>query len=81
MNEKYGHNLSTVWSDKPVIIEDTYLAIILKGGGEIECSIEAAFHDAEDEHMGEYASITVDLSEHMNELKKAVIKVMLDRFF
>ena len=81
MNKKYGHNLPTVWSDEPVVIEDTYLWIFLKGGGEIECSIEIAFHDAKDENMGEYASITVDLSEHMNELKKAVIKVMLDRFF
>lgn len=81
MNEKYGHNLPTVWSSKPPVIDDTYLWIFLKGGGEIECSIEVAFHDADNEMMDECASITVDLSEHMNELKKAVIKVMLDRFF
>ena len=81
MNEKYGNDLPTVWSDKPVVIDDTYLWIFLKGGGEIVCSIEVAFHDAENEMMDECASITVDLSEHMNELKKAVIKVLLDRFF
>lgn len=80
-NDKYGRNLSTEWSSKPPVIDDTYLWIFLKGGGEIECSIEIAFHDADNELMDECASITVDLSEHMNELKKAVIKVMLDRFF
>lgn len=80
-NEKYGHNSPVEWSDKPPVIDDTYLWIFLKGGGEIECSIQIAFHDADNEMMDECASITVDLSEHMNELKKAVIKVMLDRFF
>lgn len=81
MNEKRGYNFSALWSSKPPVIDDTYLWIFLKGGGEIECSIEVAFHDADNELMDECASITVDLSENMNELKKAVIKVMLDRFF
>ena len=80
-NEKYGRNSPVEWSGKPAVIDNTYLWIFLKGGGEIECSIEIGFHDAGNEMMDEHASIPVDLSEHMNELKKAVIKVMLDCFF
>lgn len=80
-NAKYGSNLFTVWSEKPVVIDDTYLCIFLKAGGEIVCSIKVIFHDADNNMMDEGASIAVDLSEHMNELKKAVIKSLLDRFF
>lgn len=80
-NAKYSQNLPVVWSDKPVVIDDTYLCIFLKAGGEIVCSIEVIFHDADNNMMDEGASITVDLSANMNELKKAVIKSLLDRFF
>lgn len=80
-NAKYSQNQSMVWSDKPVVIDNTYLCIFLKGGGEIVCSIEVIFHDADNNMMDEGASIAVDLSAHMNELKKAVIKSLLDRFF
>lgn len=80
-NAKHGSNLFTVWSDKPVVIDDTYLCIFLKAGGEIVCSIEVIFHDADNNMMDEGASIAVDLSAHMNELKKAVIKSLMDRFF
>ena len=38
------------------------------------------FHDAEDARMEACADITVDLSEYTNELKRAVIKVLLDKF-
>lgn len=69
------------WSSKPTVIDYTYLRIILEVGKTIKYSIEVGFHDADNDRLGECASITVDLSEHMNELKKAVIKVMLDRFF
>lgn len=80
-NAKHGSNLFTVWSEKPVVIDDTYLCIFLKGGREIVCNIEVIFHDADNNMMDEGASIAVDLSEYMNELKKAVIKSLLDRFF
>lgn len=80
-NAKYGSSLFTVWSDKPVVIDNTYLCIFLKGGGEIVCSIEVIFHDADNNMMDEGTSIAVDLSAHMNDLKKAVIKSLLDRFF
>ena len=69
------------WSNKPAVIDYTYLRIILEGGKAITYSIEAGFHDADNDHLEECAGITIDLSEHTNELKKAVIKVLLDRFF
>lgn len=69
------------WGSKPAVIDYTYLRIILQGGKAITYSIEVRFHDADNDLLEEDASITVDLSEHTNELKKAVIKVLLDRFF
>jgi hypothetical protein len=69
------------WSSSPAVTDYAYLRIILEGGKAITYSIEAGFHDAIDDHLEECASIAVDLSEHTNELKKAVIKVLLDRFF
>lgn len=70
-----------IWSSKPAVIDYTYLRIIMEGGKAIRHSIEAGFHDADNNRLGECAGIAVDLSEHTNELKKAVIKVLLDRFF
>lgn len=73
--------LDKTWSNKPAVIDYTYLRIILEGGKAVTYSVEAGFHDADNDHLEECASMSVDLSEHTNELKKAVIKVMLDRFF
>lgn len=72
---------SRVFSDKPAVIDFTYLNIVLEADKPIKYSIVVGFHDAEDDHLEECASITVDLSEHTNELKKAIIKVLLDKFF
>lgn len=72
---------SRVFSDKPAVIDFTYLNIVLKAGKPIEYSVVVGFHDAEDDYLEEEVSLTVDLSEHTNKLKKAVIKVLLDKFF
>lgn len=72
----------TVWSDKPVIMNYTYLRVRLEAGKPIDYSIEFGFTDAEDKFMEAWgSSITVDLSAYMNELKKAIIKVLVDKFF
>lgn len=72
----------TVWSDKPVIMNYTYLRVRLETGKPIDYSIEFGFHDADDNFMEAWGgSITVDLSAHTNELKKAIIKVLIDKFF
>ena len=72
----------TVWSDKPVIMSYTYLKVRLETGKPIAYSIEFGFTDAEDTFMEAWGgSITVDLSAHVQELKKAIIHVLIDRFF
>lgn len=82
MNAEYGYNLPTVWSDKPVIVDFTYLRVVLKAGEPIAYTICIGFEDAVDSHMEQWdCSIKVDLSEHTDELKKAIIKALIDRFF
>lgn len=62
---------SRVFSDKPAVIDFIYLNIVLEAGKPIKYSIVVGFHDAEDDHLEEDASITVDLSEYTDELKKS----------
>ena len=31
-NKEHGYNLSTVWSDKPVVMDFTYLRVVLEAG-------------------------------------------------
>ena len=81
-NKERGYNLPTVWSDKPVVMDFTYLRVVLEAGKPIDYSICFGFTDTVDSQMECWGnSITVDLSEHTNELKKAIIKVLLDKFF
>jgi len=69
------------WSGNPVVMDYSYLSVAFEAGKPISYSIVAGFHDAEDARMEACADITVDLSEYTNELKRAVIKVLLDKFF
>ena len=60
----------------------TYLRVVLETGKPIDYQICIGFTDAEDKHMEQWdCSIMVDLSEYANELKKAIIKVLIDKFF
>ncbi len=82
LNAEYGYNLHTVWSDKPVNMDFTYLRVVLEAGKPIDYSICFGFTDTVDPQMECLGnSITVDLSEHTDELKKAIIKVLIDKFF
>lgn len=82
LNAKNGYHLSTVWSDKPIVMDFTYLRIILEAGKPIHYQICAGFHDAVNKMMESWdCAITVDLSEYANDLKKAIIKVLIDKFF
>ena len=82
VNAEKGYHLSTVWSDKPVIINFTYLHVILEAGKPINYQIHIGFTDAIDDYMECWdCAITVDLSEYANELKKAIVKVLVDKFF
>ncbi len=86
--EWYGENFENwtkdykpEWSDKPVVIQFHYLSIVLESGKPNRYSIETGFEDAENELIEATASTVVDLSEYENELKKAVISVLIDKFF
>ena len=82
LNAENGYNLPTVWSDRPVTMDFTYLRVVLESGKPIDYSICFGFPDAVDPHMECWGnSITVDLSEYAGELKKAIIKVLVDKFF
>lgn len=82
MNTEYGYNLPTVWSNKPVIMDFTYLRVVLKAGEPITYTICIGFEDADNRMMEQWdCAIKVDLSEYANELKKAIIKVLVDKFF
>ena len=70
-----------VWSDKPVLIQFNYLRIVLEAGKPISYSIVTVFEDAENEFLETEASTVVDLSEYENEIKKAVINVLVEKFF
>lgn len=73
---------NTVWSDKPVVMNYTYLRVRLEAGNPIDYSIEFGFTDAEDRFMEVWdGSITIDLSSYAEELKKAMIHVLIDKFF
>ncbi|MCR2051120.1 hypothetical protein NSB25_28295 [Acetatifactor muris] len=81
-NKERDYNLSTVWSDKPVVMDFTYLRVVLKAGEPITYTICIGFHDTDNRMMEQWdCAIEVDLSEYTNELKKAIIKVLVDKFF
>ncbi|MCM1009217.1 MAG: hypothetical protein NC485_15115 [Ruminococcus flavefaciens] len=69
------------WSNAPAVIDYTYLDIILEADKETSYSIEIVFHDSENDCLEERTSIAVDLSKYQNELKKMIIKVLVDKFF
>lgn len=81
-NKERGTNWNTTWSNEPVVMDFTYLRVVLESGKPITYTICIGFHDAVDDHMEQWdCDIAVDLSEYANELKKAIIKVLVDKFF
>lgn len=82
VNAEEGYNLPTVWSDEPVIMDFSYLHVVLEADKPINYQICVGYHDAVDDYMECWdCAITVDLSEYADELKKAIIKVLVDKFF
>ena len=81
-NKEHGTNWNTTWSSNPVVMDFTYLNVTLEAGKPIDYQICIGFHDAVDSRLEQWdCVITVDLSEYANELKKAIIKVLVDKFF
>ena len=82
LNLENGYNRPSAWSDKPVNIDFTYLRVVIQANEPIRTSIEIGFTDAENEMLEQFdCSVVVDLSGYAEELKKAIIKVLVDKFF
>lgn len=67
------------WTDAGV---NTYLSLhIIIDNKEFSYHIEIDIDDRADGTMWTSASVDVDLSEYQNELKKVIVKAMIDNFF
>lgn len=81
-NRENNANRPTTWSDKPVVIDYTSLLVSLEINKPIEYRVNVNFHDADNDLMEQWdCGIDVDLSEHNEEIKKTILKVLIDRFF
>lgn len=79
MIKEYYINKGLKWTDAGV---DTYLSLhIIIDNKEFSYRIEIDIEDKADGTMWTSASVEVDLSEYQNELKKVIVKTMIDKFF
>lgn len=77
--KEYFTNKDCKWTDAGV---DTYLSLhIIVENKKFSYRIEIDIEDKADGTMWTSASIEVDLSEYQNELKKVIVKAMIDKFF
>lgn len=77
-----GADTRHMWSDKPVIMDFTYLRVVLEDGKEIDCSIHIGFHDSHDEDTKIWdCSLKVDLSEQTERLKGVILNMLVDALF
>ena len=82
LNKEKGTHWNTVWSNEPVVMDFTYLRVILRAGEPIKYSLDIGFSDAIDKDMNQWNyDIAVDLSGHENELKKYLLESLIDKFF
>lgn len=77
--KEYYTNKNLNWTDAGV---NTDLSLhIIVDNKEFAYRIEIDIVDKEDERVWTGASVDVDLSEYQNELKKVIVKAMIDNFF
>ncbi len=77
--KEYFKNKELKWTDAGV---DTNLSLhIIIDSKKFSYQIEIDIEDKEDGTMWTSASVDVDLSEYQNELKKVIVKAMIDNFF
>lgn len=77
--KEYYTNKDLNWTDAGV---NTFLSLhIIVDNKEFAYRIEIDIEDKADDRIFTSASIDVDLSEYQNELKKVIVKAMIDNFF
>lgn len=77
--KEYYTNKNLNWTDAGVNT-DLSLHIIVENK-KFTYRIEIDIEDKEDKRVWTSASVDVDLSEYQNELKKIIVKAMIDKFF
>lgn len=77
--KEYYTNKNLNWTDAGVNT-DLSLHIIVKNK-KFSYRIEIDIEDKKDDRVWTSASVDVDLSEYQNELKKVIVKAMIDNFF
>lgn len=79
MVKEHFSNKDLKWTDAGV---DTELSLhIIVDKKHFSYRIEIDIEDKEDDRVWTSASVEVDLSEYQNELKKVIMKAMIDKFF
>lgn len=68
------------WSDKEVVIDSMFL-MIRTDKKKLQYEIMVNFFDQDDRIRETEVFVSVDLSDYENELKKSMIKAMIDKFF
>lgn len=77
--KEHFSNKDLTWTDSGV---ETNLSLhIIVEDKAFSYRIEIDITDREDERVWTSASVDVDLSEYQNELKKVIVKAMIDNFF
>lgn len=79
MVKEYHTNKNLNWTDAGVNT-DLSLHIIVENK-KFSYRIEIDIEDKKDDRVWTDASVDVDLSEYQNELKKVIVKAMIDNFF
>lgn len=68
------------WCCEGINIDMAMLEIVIQDK-EIRYSINIGYTDKEDEQLWSGISLTIDLSAYNDEIKKMIIKAMIDKFF
>lgn len=79
-NEKHKEK-PIKWSDAPTQIVWNVLLISLNENTPIEYSVNIAFNDINDEFLDGWLDIPISLTGYEEELKKHIIKTLVNRFF
>lgn len=78
--KKFLDGRNEKWGDAGIVMDYQSLHIVVKEKV-LECELCFDFTDAEDDNHWTGFRLEADLSEHETELKKLVLKAMLDKFF